>query len=146
MKNMPEPKQNQNLSENGKKSETRWVFIAIPKSLVAKRTESFTLIKLARGWSAIINSLFVRNKETEDTIYVSIPHDYKVKFRRTMYNLDVKKFVITEETTGKAWDLLKNVKGCKDLVESGYKVEEIIQPDFQVDSDELSLPDDELPF
>ena len=88
-------KENQNHLENS--NENNWVFVAIRKDLIAKRTDDYVLVKLSSGYSVIINAKFLRKKEGENHIYASMPYDYKIKARQTEYVVEDKKWHTTDE-------------------------------------------------
>ena len=50
-----------------------------------KRTKDYVLFRVKDG-SAIVNAKFIRNKEHEDTIFLSLPEHYDIKVRVEEYN------------------------------------------------------------
>ena len=137
--------QNQNHLENSNKKE--WVFVAIRKDLIAKRTKEYVLVKLAYGYSAIINAKFIRAKESDTHIFASMPYDYKIKVRQTEYSTDNKKWNVVDERTKFPkqirWDL-----HCIDVqLKEGQELNTILEyQNLDVDTDEPVPPSDKLPF
>ena len=82
----------QNHLENG-----NWTFMAIRKECVAKRTSDYVLIKVRNGGSVILNAKFVRAKESETMIYVSVPNDYDIKLRYTKFDEETERYVVVKE-------------------------------------------------
>ena len=82
----------QNHLENG-----NWTFMAIRKECVVKRTSDYVLIKVRNGGSVILNAKFVRAKESETMIYVSVPNDYDIKLRYTKFDEETERYVVVKE-------------------------------------------------
>ena len=102
-------KQN-NTNEQANASTTRWVFIPVEKTRVLKREETYVLLKLNDHISAIISSRFVRKKESDTHIFMSVPQDYKIKVRYTEFDEETKRYVVKEENEVNAWYVLKALK------------------------------------
>ena len=124
--------QNQNATQ-GKENTTRWVFIPVAKTDVLKREETYVLLKVGTNYSAIVSSKFVRAKESDTHIYLSIPEDYKVKLRETMFDATCNKYIKVGEQEVDAWYLRKCISKLQDV-----KVDTNLEG--------LDLPDDDLPF
>ena len=76
-----------NEKTNQEKRETReWVFIPLLKKHILKRTDTYILFDVDGVASGIISAKFLRKKETEDFIFLSVPADYEV-------NCNVRDFV-----------------------------------------------------
>lgn len=99
---MMKQEQNQNATQ-GKENTTRWVFIPCPKEDVLKREDTYVLLKLSENASAIISSKFVRAKESETHIFLSIPEDYKIKVRLSKHNPKTNKYEVVSEKEVDAW-------------------------------------------
>ena len=112
---------NQNPSENSKKKD--WVLVVIRTLLIVKRTENYVLFKLPNGYSAIINAKFLRKKEHEDKIFLSVPENYEI-------NCNVREKVDGKWATTKSYSV-KAVE-LKSLVDDYNK--------------KSSKPEDQLPF
>ena len=119
-----------NQTPNQNPSESNWIFIPVTKELIAKRTDKYVLIKLPCGRSAILNSVFLRKKETEQKVFLSIPEDYEITFRRTRYNPTAKKFEIVDEVNSNARELLDEIKYYNQCVKEGHETAEILDFDF----------------
>ena len=129
MKQMTEIKQtsnqNQDHSEKGK-----WTFVPVPKELVAKRTDKYVLIKLPVGQSAIVNAVFLRKKETEEKLFMSIPEDYQIKARQSQYNPKTKKYEVVKESIITASQLVMDIKYYLDCKKDGHETAEILSYEF----------------
>ena len=129
---------NQNHLENSKTTTNDWVFVAIRKSLIAKRTETYVLVKLAYGYSVIINSKFLRKKESEEFVYASLPYDYKISARQTEYDTESKKWHITDERTLYPRQLSWELHVVEEQLKNGQKLEDILNySNLNVDTDEM---------
>ena len=111
--------QNQNPSNN-------WVFLPIKKGCIAKRTDTFILIKLAQGKSVILNTKFVREKETEEFIYASVPSDYTFLMRATRYDEEQKKFVVVSEDKIDGEMLLHYIREIEVACKQGHELKEVL--------------------
>ena len=103
---MMKQEQNQNATQ-GKENTTRWVFIPVAKTDVLKREETYVLLRLANNVSAIVSSKFIRAKESDTHIYLSVPEDYKVKIRTTILNGTNNRYEVKNEKEVDAWYLRK---------------------------------------
>ena len=99
---MMKQEQNQNATQ-GKENTTRWVFIPVAKTDVLKREETYVLLNLSDNASAIISSKFVRAKESDTHIYLSIPEDYKIKVRLSKVNKKTHRYEVAKEKEVDAW-------------------------------------------
>lgn len=130
--------QNQNHLENSKKNEKEWVFVAIRKSLIAKRTEDYVLVKLPYGYSAIINGKFIRKKESDDFIYASMPYDYKINTRQTEYDVTTKQWNVVDEKVRFPRQISWTLHVLEEQLKSGQKLEDILAySNLEVDTDKL---------
>ena len=55
-----------------------WVFIPLAKKHIIKRTDTYVLFDIDGIASGIIGAKFLRKKETEETVFFSVPQDYEV--------------------------------------------------------------------
>lgn len=101
------------------------------KTLVAKRTETYVLIKLSEGQSAIINTKFLRKKESDDTIYFSVPEDYTIRVRRTKYNPSSKKYELVSESDVSPKDIYNELRFIKQSLNEGHQLDEILDYAFE---------------
>ena len=128
--------QSQNHLENSKT--TDWVLVAVRKSLIAKRTDDYVLVKLAYGYSVIISAKFLRKKESEEFIYASLPYDYKINARQTEYATEDQKWHIVDERTLYPRQLTWELHVVEELLKSGKKLEDIVQySNLDVNTDEM---------
>ena len=65
------------------KTSKEWVFVPVKKVNLLKRTEDYVLFLIGENTTAIVSSKFVRQKESDDFIYISLPDDYSVSTRQT---------------------------------------------------------------
>ena len=145
---MNEKNQNQNHLDNSKKNETNneWVFVAIRKELVAKRTKEYVLIKLPYGYSAIINAKFIRKKESDTHIFASMPYNYKINVRQTQFSTDNKKWNVVDEKTKYPRQLSWDLHVLEEQLSRGQELKSILEyQDLNVKTDE-PVPSDALPF
>ena len=103
---MMKQEQNQNNAQ-GKENTTRWVFIPVAKENVLKREETYALLKIGANATAIISSKFVRTKESDTHIFLSVPEDYKIKVRLSKVNQKTHRYEVAEEKEVDAWYLHK---------------------------------------
>lgn len=75
--------------------------------MILKRTNDYVLFKL-NGGSAIINGKFIRNKESEEYIFISLPPTYQVAVRTRDF-IDGK-WVTTQQHQVSANDIVSLVK------------------------------------
>lgn len=55
-----------------------WVFVPLKKNHLIKRTPTYVLFDIDGVASGIVNAKFIRKKESEDMIYLSLPATYEV--------------------------------------------------------------------
>lgn len=153
MKNhMEKQTPNQNPSENLKKKENstqenNWVFLAIKKDLIAKRTKEYVLVKLAYGYSAIISAKFIRNKESDTHIFASVPYDYKIKVRQTAYDTANKRWVVVDEKTKYAKQVKWDLHVIDEQLKNGQELSSILEyQNLDVDTEEPVPATENLPF
>ncbi len=127
--------QNQNHLENSKKND--WVLVAIRKSLIAKRTEDYLLVKLAYGYSVIISAKFLRKKESEEFVYASLPYDYKINARQTELGED-KHWHIVDERNLFPRQLTWELHVVEEQLKDGQPLEDILAySNLDVDTDKM---------
>lgn len=143
---------NQNPSANSKKVENstqknNWVFLAIRKDLIAKRTDKFVLIKLAYGYSAIINAKFIRAKETDDKIFASLPYDYKINVRQTAFDTTKNEWVVVDERTKYAKQISWDLYVIEQQLKNGQELSSILEyQNLDVDTEKPIPATENLPF
>ena len=81
-------KQNEQMNSNGvaentqptgeKEISNNWVFIPLLKKHIIKRTETYILFDVDGTASGIVNAKFLRKKESDDMVFLSLPADYEV--------------------------------------------------------------------
>lgn len=114
------------------------MFVPIRKELIAKRTDTFVLVKLAYGYSVIINSKFLRKKETQEFIYASLPYDYKINARQTEYDVETKQWHIVDERNLYPRQLTWELHVVEEQLKNGQKLEDILNySNLDVDTDEM---------
>ena len=99
--NKNETMMNNGVEVNHEEKNTNWVFIPLLKKHIIKRTETYILFDVDGTASGIVNAKFLRKKESDEMVYLSLPADYevncnvreKVEGRWTT----TKKYVITAE-------------------------------------------------
>lgn len=124
-----------------------WVFLAIRKDLIAKRTDKFVLIKLAYGYSAIINAKFIRNKESDTHIFASVPYDYKINVRQTAFNPNENKWVIADEKTRYAKQISWDLHIIEEQLKNGQELSSILEyQNLDVDTEQPVPATENLPF
>ena len=129
-------KENQNHLENSKKND--WVFVPIRKTLVAQRTSNYVLVKLAYGYSVIINTKFLRRKESDEFIYASLPYDYKINARQTEYDVESKEWHIVDERNLYPRQLTWELHVIEEQLKNGQKLEDILKySNLDVDTEEM---------
>lgn len=67
----------QNTNE-GKETSNKWVFIPLSKKHILKRTSDYVLFDVDGIASGIVNAKFLRKKESDEMVYLSLPADYEV--------------------------------------------------------------------
>ena len=55
-----------------------WVFIPLLKAHILSRKPTYVLFDIDGTASGIVNAKFIRNKESDTMIYLSLPADYEV--------------------------------------------------------------------
>ena len=83
------------------------MFIPVKKVNVLKRTDTYLLIKLSDKATAIVSAKFIRQKEGEDCIYLSVPDDYIIKVRFSELSAKSGRYEVTGEKEVDAWYLRK---------------------------------------
>lgn len=68
-----------------------WVFIPLLKKHIIKRTNDYLLFNIDGVASGIVNAKFIRKKESDEMVYLSLPATYEV-------NCNVR-----EKVEGKGW-------------------------------------------
>ena len=78
--NEQEMKNNNGVEVNHEKNETfsEWVFVPLAKKNVIKRTDTYILFNVDGVASGIVSAKFLRKKESEDMLYLSLPANYEV--------------------------------------------------------------------
>lgn len=64
--------------EPQKEESQEWVFIPLLKKHILKRTDSYILFDVDGTASGIVNAKFIRKKESDTMIYLSLPAEYEV--------------------------------------------------------------------
>ena len=124
-----------------------WVFLAIRKGLIAKRTKEYVLIKLPYGYSAIINAKFIRAKESDEKIFASVPYDYKIKVRQTAYDTANEKWVVVDERTKYAKQISWDLYVVEQQLKNGQELSSILEyQNLDVDTDKPVPATENLPF
>lgn len=85
--------QNQNQKQNNE-----WVFIPILKENIYKRTDKYVLFDLDGNASAIVSSKFLRKKESEEYVYLSLPQNFTI-------NCSVRELIGKKWTTTQSYAL-----------------------------------------
>lgn len=109
-----------------------WVFVPVKKSRIIKTLKDAVLIKIDNETSTILPLVFKRKKETETDIFFSLPKDFKMNIRKSVYNKETKTYDVTDDL----WGIL-NKKG-------DYAGKPIYY--VHILNKELDIPDDALPF
>ena len=55
-----------------------WVFIPLLKKHILKRTDTYILFDVDGVASGIVNAKFLRKKESDEMVYLSLPADYEI--------------------------------------------------------------------
>ena len=99
--NKNETMMNNGVEVNHKEKNTNWVFIPLLKKHIIKRTETYILFDVDGTASGIVNTKFLRKKESDEMVYLSLPSDYEVNCKVTEKVegrwTTTKKYVITAE-------------------------------------------------
>lgn len=114
--------------------------MVIRKCLIIKRTNNYVAFKLPNGYTSIISSKFIRSKETDSYIYLSLPYDYKVNVRQTYYNLDKKEYVVNDERTIYPRQLTWQLHRIEEHLKEGKALEDLLE------YNSLEVNDDKSPF
>ena len=61
-----------------KSMSAEWVFVPLKKKHIIKRTDTYLLFNVDGVASGIVNAKFIRKKESDDMIYLSLPAEYEV--------------------------------------------------------------------
>ena len=101
---------NEQLNQNQERKETEWIFIPLLKAHILKRTEKYVLFDVDGIASGIVNAKFLRKKETEDYVFLSVPADYEINVRVREKNLTTGKWETTMDMSVKAKDLAERIK------------------------------------
>ena len=70
--------ENKTQNQNTEKQNTEWVLIALSKKHILKRTDKYVLFDVDGSASGIISTKFLRKKEHEDMIFLSVPANYEI--------------------------------------------------------------------
>lgn len=80
---------------------TNWVFIPLLKDHIIKRTETYVLFDVDGQATGIVNAKFLRKKESDEMVYLSLPANYEINCHvRELVDrkwTTTKKYVITAE-------------------------------------------------
>ena len=57
---------------------TNWVFVPLLKKHIIKRTETYVLFDVDGTASGIVNTKFLRKKESDEMVYLSLPENYEI--------------------------------------------------------------------
>ena len=82
------------------------------KELILKRTDKYILFKCGNA-SSIVNAIFLRKKESEDCVFLSVPPTYKFGVKHNEYNPETKKWetVMSKDISATEMkDALKSIK------------------------------------
>ena len=63
---------------NQEKQVTEWVFIPLLKKHIIKRTDTYILFDVDGQASGILSAKFLRKKESDEMVYISLPANYEV--------------------------------------------------------------------
>ena len=105
---MPQKKVQKQNAQPQEKENTGWILVALPKKAVIKRTETYLLFDVDGQASGIVSSKFIRNKESETHLFISMPCEYEVNCR--VREKTEGRYVTTKEYIIKAKDLKALVK------------------------------------
>lgn len=97
-----------NLQENQERKE--WVFIPLLKNHILKRTDAYILFDVDGIASGIISAKFLRKKETDDYVFLSVPAEYEVNVRVREKNLKTGKWETKMDMSIKAEELVERIK------------------------------------
>lgn len=72
-------KSNEQMNNNGvATTPNNWVFIPLAKKHLIKRTDTYILFDVDGVASGIVNAKFLRKKESDDMVYLSLPANYEI--------------------------------------------------------------------
>lgn len=81
-------KENEKMMNNGvaeknqatgeKEISNEWVFVPLLKKHILKRTETYILFDVDGVASGIVNAKFIRKKESDEMVYLSLPASYEI--------------------------------------------------------------------
>ena len=71
------------VNQEGQEKETckEWVFIPLLKKHILSRKPTYVLFDIDGVASGIVNAKFIRKKESETMIYLSLPENYEINCR-----------------------------------------------------------------
>ena len=120
-------------------NQTNWVFLPVSKTRIIKELEKAILIKVDFDRTTILPKVFKRAKETEDTIFFSLPEDFNASIRISVQNQKTRRYEHKDKKVAVA-----DLKACgldKPLDEEEQEfVGENAEPE------NLELADENLPF
>ena len=80
------------------------MFIPLLKAHILKRTDTYILFDVDGIASGIISAKFLRKKETDEMVFLSVPSDYEI-------NVNVRDYVNGKWETTSAWKVTaKNLR------------------------------------
>ena len=89
------------VNHEEKNTQTNWVFIPLLKKHILKRTDTYILFDVDGVASGIVNAKFVRKKESDTMVYLSLPANYEVNCNVREKNegrwVTTKKYILTAE-------------------------------------------------
>ena len=100
--------ENKKPLENQKREE--WVFLALLKAHILKRTDTYILFDVDGIASGIVSAKFLRKKETEDYVFLSVPPTYEINVRVREKNLSTGKWETKMDMSVKALDLAEKIR------------------------------------
>lgn len=92
-----------------KNQTTKWVFVPVHKTRVIKDLDKAVLIAVSENHSTILPKVFKRKKESDTHIYFSLPENFVMNLRESVYNKELNKYinVDTEEPITKRKAVIK---------------------------------------
>ena len=100
--------ENKKTLENQEKKE--WVFLPLLKAHILKRTDTFVLFDVDGIASGIVSAKFLRKKETDDYVFLSVPADYEINVRVREKNLYTGKWETKMDMSIKAVELAEKIR------------------------------------
>ena len=76
---------NKQQTTNNQNTENTWVLLSIQKDRIIKRNDDYVLFNCC-DYTAIVSSKFVRHKESETHIFVSVPADYTFNIQKSEFS------------------------------------------------------------